>query len=169
MKNFQDLFVEELKEMYNAENQCFVNMNKVLEHVSSDKLKEVLKGHIQETKAQIKRIEKAAAQMKIDLKNAKSPSMTGLWQEWETLLNMDYSSDVLDAAIVNFVQKIKHFEIASYGALKTFATHLEQELIVDWLEDSIKEEGEFNKKLTEVAEGTMFGGGLNAKACKKSA
>lgn len=169
MKDFYQLFVEELKEIYSAEHQAVKIMPEIISAAKSMKLKEALKAHWEETKAQVKRLERVASELNEDFSNAECEAMQGLWREWTHVVKTHYHDDVQDAAIIAYIQKLKHYEIASYGSLKTFAKHLKLLKVEEWLKESIKEEGRFDKKLTEIAEGTLFGGGVNIKACKKSA
>ncbi len=169
MKDFYQLFIQELKDIYAAEKSSLKLMTHVMHATKSSKLKEALKLHTEETKMQIKRLEQIAAELKEDFSNAKSDAMQGILKEWNHVVKPHFQNDVQDAAIIGFMQKIKHYEIALYGVLKTFAKHLNMTKVVDLLRESILEEGNADKKFTEIAEGTLFIGGINAKASRKVA
>ncbi len=168
MKDFYQLFIEELKEIYSSENQAIKALPEMIKAARSAKLKELLKGHLEETKSQAKRLEKIAAELGEDFTHCKCDAMQGLLKEWEHVVKTHYQNDVQDAAIISFMQKVKHYEIASYGSLRTFAKHLNKNTIEQWLKQSIMEEGNADKKLTEIAEGSAFESGVNVKACKRS-
>lgn len=168
MKDFYQLFVEELKDIYAAEKMSLKWMADVIHAAKSTKLKEALKAHFEDTKQQVKRLEHIAADLKEDFTHAECEAMAGILKEWPHVVRPHYQEDVQDAAIISFVQRIKHYEIALYGVLKTFARHLNLKRVEEWLKESIHEEGAADKKLTEIAEGTLFAGGVNAKACKRS-
>ncbi len=167
MKDFYHLFIGELKEIYSAERQSVKMMPEVIKAAKSSKLKEALKEHLEETKNQVARLEKVASDLKESFSGSECEPMEGLWKEWAHVVKSHYHDDVQDSAIIGFIQKIKHYEISVYGTLKTFAKHLQMHKIEVWLRESIKEELMADKKLTEIAEGSMFAGGINIKACKK--
>ncbi len=169
MKDFYQLFLQELKDIYAAEKLSLKLMTNVIHAAKSSKLKDALKQHTEETKMQVKRLEQIAAELKEDFSTAKSEAMQGILKEWANVVKPHFQNDVQDAAIIGFMQKIKHYEIALYGVLKTFAKHLNMTRIEDFIKDSIREEGTADKKLTEIAEGTLFIGGVNIKASKKVA
>lgn len=168
MKDFYQLFVQELKEVYAAENQSIKLMPEIIHAAKSSKLKEALKLHLEETKHQAKRLEMIASELGENFSGSSCDWMQGLWKEWSSVVKAHYADDVQDAAIINFMQKIKHYEIASYGTLKTFAKHLNLSKVEGWIKESIHEEGKADKKMTEIAEGSMQSGGINTKACKRS-
>jgi ferritin-like metal-binding protein YciE len=167
MKDFHQLFVDGLKDIYSAESQSLKWMPEVILAAKSSKLKEALKEHLEDTRKQIKRLEHIASDLKQNFSGSVCEAMHGLWKEWSHVTKSHYSDDVQDAAIIAFMQKVKHYEISVYGSLKTYAKHLHHLKIEEWLKESIKEEGHADKKLTEIAEGTSFAGGINTKACKK--
>lgn len=168
MKDFNQLFVDELKEIYSAECQSVKMMPEVIKAAKSAKLKEALRQHLEETTNQVHRLERMASEMKENFSGGECAPMQGLWKEWAHVVKTHYHDDVQDSAIIAFIQKIKHYEIAVYGTLKTFAKHLQMNKLEIWLRESIKEEVMADKKLTEIAEETMFAGGINIKACKKN-
>lgn len=168
MKDFYQLFVEELKDIYAAEKLSLKLMADVIQATKSAKLKDILKEHFEETKHQVKRLEHIAGELKEDFSQAECEAMAGLLKEWSHVVRPHYHEDVQDAAIIGFMQRVKHYEIAVYGVLKTFARHLNLRKIEEWLKESIHEEGMADKKLTEIAEGSLFAGGVNARACKRS-
>lgn len=169
MKDFHQLFVEELKEIHSAESQCIKLIPEVMQAAKSMKLKESLKEYLEDTKNQATRLEQIGFELGEDFQASECDIMQGLIKEWTRIQQTHYEADVQDAAIIGFLQKIKHFEIASYGSLKTFAKHLKKDKMEDLLKKSIQEEGKMDKKLTEIAEGTLFSNGINVKACKRCA
>ncbi len=169
MSDFYRMFVAQLKEIYSAEKQEIHLFPEMIQAAKSGELKKWLKIHFEETKNQVKRLEQIGSELKENLGDAQCEAMKGLLKEWMHVVQPHYQDDVQDAAIIAFIQKIKHYEIALYGSLKTFAKHLKKDKIESWLKESIKEEWQIDKKLTEIAEGHHIGDGINCKACKKSA
>ena len=164
MKEFKQLFIEELKDIYSAENQIQKALPRLLNEAKSSKLKEVIKKHHDEGDQQIERLESIGAEFKIDFKNAKCEAMEGLLKESNKVIEAIYPPDVKDAAIISFIQRIEHYEIAVYGVLKAFAKHLKSKQAEELLTKSLKEEKNADKALTEIAEGSLFSEGVNQKA-----
>jgi ferritin-like metal-binding protein YciE len=169
MKDIHDLFIHELQLMYDGEKQIIDALPKVIDAVSSNKLKDALEDHLEETKEQAKRLESIFKELGKPAKAETSEVMESLLNEGEKVIQMGYEDNVKDAALINCCQHVEHFEIASYGILKSLAKAFKYEQILDLLEKSSKEEGDANKKLTEIAEGSAFSEGVNAKAKKRAA
>lgn len=160
-----DLFVEELADMYSSEHQIIATLPKLIQAASQQSLKDALSAHLKETQQQVVRIEKIFQILKMQPYEEECEAMKGLLKEGGQLLSERSKSPALDAAIIAACQKVEHYEIASYGTLKAFAKQLEfDSKIVDLLEDTLKEEGGADKKLTKIAEGTLFSAGVNEEA-----
>ena len=164
MKDFRDLFLYELKELYWAEMQSAKMMPDVIRVARSSKLKKALEDHLAETEAQVERLEQISNEMHEKFGKGKCLSFQGMWDEWKQIVKEHFDDDVQDAAIISFMQKIQHYEIACYGTLKTFAEHLDMHQGKSLLDQSIKEEALAKKKLMSLA---LDSGGINSKACKK--
>lgn len=167
MKN-QDLyhlFMDELKDVYSAEKQIIDSLPKLVNLASAPDLKEALKNHLQETKHQVVRLEKIFKLLGEPVKSKKCEGMEGLLGEADEIVKDKSKSVVLDAGIISAAQKVEHYEIASYGTLKSFAKHLDLDSeIVDLLQETLNEEGGADKKLTKIADGSLFTSGVNKKA-----
>jgi len=167
MKDFYDLFTHEIRDMYAAELQIEKMLPIMAEKAHNSKLKEAFHTHHKETKAQIKRLEKIADQLNISLKNCECEAITGILKEGKNLNKEHFSPEVFDAALIVSAQRVEHYEMAVYGGLKAFAKHLKLDAIVKLLDESSQEEGHADKKLTEIAMGTLFSSGVNEKAMKR--
>jgi ferritin-like metal-binding protein YciE len=171
MKNqsLYQLFVDELEDMYSAENQILESFPKLIKLASSQDLKDTLSKHYNETEAQVQRIEECFSILGISPKKNTCEAMEGLLREANEIVQGKSKSPVLDAAIISAAQKVEHYEIASYGTLRSFAKHLEMDSkISDLLTETINEEGEADKALTKIAEGSIFTTGVNNEAVLKS-
>jgi ferritin-like metal-binding protein YciE len=164
MQNFYDFFVKELKDIYNSELQILKSLPEMEKAAKSVKLKEALHHHLEETKEQVRRLEKIGKILKKDLKGEVCKAMQGLTQEGKDLLKTPFEEDTKDAALISACQRIEHYEIAVYGCLKAYAKHLEIEEVEDLLKQTLAEEASADKKLTTLAEGGFFQSGINAKA-----
>jgi ferritin-like metal-binding protein YciE len=168
MKN-QDLFqlfVDELADIKNAESQLIDALPRLIEKASLEELKHALEHHLKETRTQVVRIEKIFTLLNISPVENVCEAMQGLVREAKELIEQGGSpSATLDAAIISAAQKIEHYEIATYGTLKSFAKHLNFDSeVIDLLQDSEDEEAGADKKLTKIADGSLFFGGVNKEA-----
>lgn len=171
MKHFtlNNLFLDELKDMYSAENQIVESLPKLIKLASFPELKEALTHHLTETKNQVKRIEKIFSLLDLPVKEKNCEAMEGILKEAEDLLKNKTKSAILDAAIISSAQKVEHYEIASYGTLRSFAKYLElDDEILDLIQETLDEEGMADNKLTKIAEGTLFSSGVNQEAAVQS-
>lgn len=168
-KDFYELFILELKDIFSAESQIIEALPGVIQKATSKKLKDALHDHLKETKAQLHRLEKIAAELNVELSGHTCHAIKSILSEGDKLVEKGLQEDVKDAAIIGSCQRIEHYEIAVYGVLKSFAKHLKLERIEKLLDESSKEEGHANKKLTEIAQGSLFSSGVNDRACKKAA
>ena len=169
MKDLRELFINELKLMYDAEMQIVNALPSVIEAVSSKKLKNIFRDHLEETKMHVERLEMIFKELGQDKLHVTSEVMKSLLKEADKVIQSDYEVSVKDAALINCAQHVEHFEIASYGILKSLAKKFEYDNIHNLLEETSKEEGNVNNKLTKAAEGTFFSRGINTKAFKHAA
>lgn len=167
-QDLYELFVSELEDMYSAENQIIASLPKMIDLASLPDLKETLSTHLKETRQQVVRLDKIFSILQITPQQNTCEAMRGLIKEADEIVANRTASPTLDAAIICAVQKIEHYEIASYGTMRSFATHLEFDSdVADLLQDSLDEEGEADKKLTKIADGFLFFGGVNKDAAEE--
>lgn len=166
--SFEDLFVCLLSDVYSVENLIVKEMPKMIQKASSNELKQSLAEHLDETKEQIKRLDKVFKLIKQKPCSVEWASdIKNLFKDAEAFLTENTASPLLDAAIIAIGQRIEHFEIATYGTLQEFAKVLDyDDEVQDLLEDTLKEEGKADTILTKVAEGGMFKKGVNIEANK---
>lgn len=151
----QKLFEEELKDIYWAEKALVKAIPKMIKKASSQELIDALELHLNETEEQVKRVEEVFAVMGKDPKTKKCEAMAGLIEEAETLMGEADEGVMRDAAIISAAQKVEHYEIASYGTLRTFAETLGLNEAVTLLEKTLEEEKNADEKLSEVAESAI--------------
>lgn len=169
MKNrtLEQLFIEELEDMYSAEKQMIEALPKLIEQASLPALKKALSEHLKETENQVERLEKIFSTLDLSAKENYCEAMGGLLKEADEMIENQNKSPILDAAIIAAAQKVEHYEIASYGTLRSFAKHLNFDGdIIDLLQESLNEEGAADKKLTSIAEGSFFTNGINKDAAQ---
>ncbi|HEY2810394.1 MAG TPA: DUF892 family protein [Rhabdochlamydiaceae bacterium] len=169
MKDFYSLFIKELKDIKDAEIQLSKGFPDLIKMTHTPQLKELLQTHHKETKEQIKRLDAVASELSEDIDGGQNEVVKSFVKEAHKIQKGNYDPVVRDAALIDLLQQIEHYEIASYGALKAFAKHLKFTDIYNILDDSSREEGNMNKALTTIAEGNVFQKGVNDKACEKVA
>ncbi|HSW85915.1 MAG TPA: DUF892 family protein [Rhabdochlamydiaceae bacterium] len=169
MKDFYNLFVNELKRIYSAEKQIAAALPKLANAASSPKLKKAINHHLEETKVQIKRLEAIASEIDEKLSGLECQIMKNLLKEAADVGKFHYDRMAKDAALIHAVQRIEHYEIAAYGTLKAFAKQFKLKEVEKLLDHSAKEESHADKTLSKIAEGQFFKSGINTEACKRCA
>jgi ferritin-like metal-binding protein YciE len=152
LKSLHDLLIEELKDIYNAEKQLTRALPKMAKSASNDKLRQAFEEHLTVTENQITRLEKVFRELEMTARGKKCVGMEGIINEGKEKMEEDLDENVLDAALIASAQKVEHYEIASYGTLRTYAQQLGYEKIADMLQETLDEESNANELLTDIAE-----------------
>jgi ferritin-like metal-binding protein YciE len=151
LASLEDLFVSELQDLYSAESQIIKALPKVVKTATSSELQECLEKHLDETREQVKRLDQIFEKMGRSSKGKKCKGMEGLLEEGKELMNEDAEKKVLDAGLIAAAQRVEHYEIAAYGSARTFAETLGHDEVVTLLEQTLEEEKQADRKLSEVA------------------
>jgi ferritin-like metal-binding protein YciE len=146
------LFLDELADVYNAEQQLTKALPKLAKAAQSDELREALEEHLEETEEHISRLEQVAESLDETLKRKTCKAMQGLIAEGDDIVKEQKNSSALDAGIIAACQKVEHYEIASYGTLVAWAEQMGHDDAVKLLRQTEEEEATADEKLTEVAE-----------------
>lgn len=152
LKTLEDFFIEELKDLYSAEKQILKALPKMVKAASSEDLKDAFQNHLKETENQVQRLEKISKKIGKTLSGKKCKAMEGLLEEGKELMEEDAEPAVMDAALIAAAQKVEHYEMASYGCARTYAKLLNERDIQELLQETLDEEGNADKTLTEIAE-----------------
>jgi ferritin-like metal-binding protein YciE len=155
MESMQDLYLHELKDLYNAEKQILQALPKMAKKAHHDELRTAFEDHRRVTEEQVKRLETIFDDLGQTASGKKCKGMEGLIAEGEELLEEDADPDVRDAALIGAAQRVEHYEIAAYGTARTYAKQLGFDKHVDLLQRTLDEEGETDKKLTQLAVGRI--------------
>lgn len=148
----RDLLIEELKDLHNAESQLLKALPKMAKAASSDELKEAFTQHLEETQGHVTRLEEIFETLGIPPKGKKCLAMEGLIAEGSEMMEEDAIPEIKDLALIVAAQKIEHYEIAGYGSCRALSELMGENDIADQLQMTLDEEGETDKKLTEIAE-----------------
>lgn len=149
--SLQELYVEQLRDLYSAENQLVKALPKMAKAAQSDALRKGFERHLEQTKGHVDRLEQVFSAMDESPKGRKCAGMEGLVEEGEEVSREQSGSDALDSGLIAAAQRVEHYEIAGYGTVRTFAELLGDEEAVNLLQHTLDEEKETDEKLTELA------------------
>lgn len=156
LDSLSDLFEDELKDLYSAENQLLKTLPKMAKKATSSALKQAFALHLTETEGHVARLEEIAGLIDIKLGGKKCKAMEGLVAEGAEVIEEDGEPSVIDAALIGAAQRVEHYEIAAYGTTRAMAESLGHDDIVKLLQLTLDEEGAADEKLTEIAEGEVL-------------
>lgn len=151
MDSLKDLYIDELKDLYNAENQLLKALPKMAKKASAPELKEAFDSHLEETRGQVTRLEKIFKALGEKPTGKTCKAMKGLVEEGKEVIDEDGDDSVLDAALIGAAQRVEHYEMAGYGTARSLAELLGEDDAAELLQETLDEEGEANKKLTDLA------------------
>lgn len=149
----RDLLVEELKDLYSAENQILKALPQMAKAATSEELRDAFGTHLQETEAHVARLETAGKRLGETMTGKKCKAMESLAKEGEEIMEEDATPAMLDLALIGAAQKVEHYEIAGYGTARTLAELSGEKEIAELLQETLDEEGKTDKLLTEIATG----------------
>jgi ferritin-like metal-binding protein YciE len=164
LQSLQDLFVEQLQDLYSAEQQLVQALPKLAGASSHEELRDAFEKHLTETREHVTRLEQIFSQIGATPGGETCKGMQGLIAEGEKVLQMQGDPSVIDAALIAAAQRAEHYEIAGYGTVKTFAGHLDLGDAKDLLDRTLDEEAKADSLLTKIATGGMFKSGVNQAA-----
>ncbi len=153
LESLRELFVEELQDLYSAENMIIKALPKMMEKSSSPNLNKALDEHLQQTRGQVRRLDQIFDQLpKVAREDRKCKGMEGVIKEGEDVLKERAEPEVRDAAIISAAQRVEHYEMAGYGTVRTYAKLLGH---ADWaqlLQQTLDEEKEADRILNSLSE-----------------
>jgi ferritin-like metal-binding protein YciE len=155
LDSLHDLYVTELKDIYNAEKLLLKALPKMAKAASSADLRAAFEEHLEVTRGQVERLEEVFEGMDMAPRGKKCRAMEGLIEEGKEMMEEEAEPAVMDAALICAAQKVEHYEIAAYGCLRTYARELGYDDAAELLQKTLDEEGEADKKLTQLAEGSI--------------
>ena len=150
--SLRELYVNELKDLYNAETQLVKALPKMAKASSNAELRQGFEEHLRQTSEHVSRLEQIFETLGEKATGKKCLGMEGLVKEGAETMSEDYEDAVKDAAIIGAAQRVEHYEIAGYGTVRAFAELLGENEHVSLLEQTLEEEKETDEKLTQLAE-----------------
>ncbi len=149
----RELLIEELKDLYSAENQILKALPKMAEAATSEELREAFASHLTETEAQVGRLDEIGTKLGESMKGKKCKAMEGLVAEGKEIMEEDATPAMLDLALIGAAQKVEHYEIAGYGTARALAEQSDEKEVAALLQETLDEEGKTDQLLTEIAQG----------------
>ena len=149
----RELLVEELKDLYSAESQLLKTLPRITKTTNSEELKSAFEAHLKETKVHAERLDAIMEELGESPRGKKCKAMEGLVEEGKEMMEEDGEPAVLDLGLIGAAQKVEHYEIAGYGCARTLAELVGETKIAKTLQQTLNEEGDADKLLTEVAMG----------------
>src|SRR6185295_13946502 len=124
MKTLQDLFLDELADMFDAENRLTKALPKLAKAATHDELREAFESHLEETEGHVRKVEQVFEAFGKTAKSKKCEAMTGLVEEGDDIASENKGEPTINAALISAAQKVEHYEMASYGCLREWADQL---------------------------------------------
>lgn len=164
LDSLHDVYVHELKDLYSAEKQITEALPKMVKAASEQSLKDAFSQHLDQTQGHLQRVRQILDELDENPGNVKCDGMEGLLKEGEDVIKTSGDRVAKDAALIAAAQRVEHYEIAAYGAARSHAKILGYNEAANMLQRTLDEEGETDKKLTQLAEGGLLAEGINEKA-----
>ncbi len=152
LEHLMDLYVDELKDMYNAEKQILRALPRMAKQAGHEELRAAFESHQAITEEQVKRLETIFDDLKLPKRGKKCKGMEGILEEGNEMMREGADPDVLDAAMIASAQRVEHYEMAAYGTLRTYANQLGLREHARLLQQTLDEEGSTDKLLSRIAE-----------------
>jgi len=163
LQTLQDLFEHEISDLHSAETQLLEALPKLAGAASNGELRQAFEHHLQETRDHVSRLDDIRGQIGSST-SEECEGMRGLIAEGEETLSTSGDPTVKDAALIAAAQRVEHYEIAAYGTARTLADELDLGAARDLLDQTLDEESNADKLLTQIATGGMFKAGINKQA-----
>jgi ferritin-like metal-binding protein YciE len=155
MNTLRDLYLDELKDLWSAEKQLVKAIPKMAKAANDPELVKAFQTHLRQTERQVERLERIFEELGESPRGKKCIGMEGLIEEGNELIKERPDPDVLDAGLIAKAQHIEHYEIAGYGTVRTYAQLMGADRQAQLLQETLDEEGETDKLLTQLAESSI--------------
>jgi ferritin-like metal-binding protein YciE len=162
--SFQDLFLNQIEDLYDAENRLTEALPKMAEASSSPQLRKAFEHHLTETQGHVSRLEQIFRAMNIEPKRETCQAMKGLIAEGEEMIKAKGDPEIKDAALIAAAQRVEHYEMAGYGTARTFANRLNLTQATGLLQQTLQEEKAADEKLSSIAESSVNAQAVGATA-----
>ena len=154
-QTLQDAFIDELRDVYDAEKQLIKALPKMAKAANSLELKDAFESHLEETKGQVTRLEQVFASLDEEVQGKHCDGIEGILEEGDAIMAEDFETMAMDACLIAAGQRAEHYEMAAYGTLVAWARSLGHAEAAELLEETLNEEKLADEKLTALAEGSI--------------
>jgi ferritin-like metal-binding protein YciE len=148
----RELYLDELRDLYDAENRLVKALPKLAKEAESRELRSGFEEHLEQTKGHVERLQEIFEAMGEKATGKRCAAMAGLIEEGDQMMDEDFEAGVKDAALISAAQRVEHYEIAAYGCVKTWAGLLGEKEAQNLLQQTLNEEKETDEKLSELSE-----------------
>ena len=155
LNSFKDLFINQIEDLYDAENRLTKALPKMADAASSTQLKQAIQHHLTETQGHVSRLETIFRELNLEPKRETCEAMKGLVAEGEEMIKAKGDPDVKDAALIAAAQRVEHYEISGYGTARAFAKRLGMTQAANLLQQTLSEEEAADRKLNQIAESSV--------------
>jgi ferritin-like metal-binding protein YciE len=153
IENLRELFIDELQDLYSAEDQIIEALPKMAEKASSGELRQAFSTHLQQSREQKQRLDRIFDQIPdVDRDDKTCEGIKGIIKEGEKLIKDATDPDTRDAGMIAAAQRVEHYEISGYGTVRTYAKLLGQQQWAQILQQTLDEEKETDRLLNQIAE-----------------
>jgi ferritin-like metal-binding protein YciE len=149
--NLKNLYVDELRDLYNSEHQLIKALPKMAKAASSDALRKGFEEHLEQTKRHATRLEQVLSGLGEPVTGKKCKGMAGIVAEGGEMMSEDFDAALMDAALISAAQRVEHCEIAAYGAVHAYAQLMGESEAASLLQQTLDEEKKTDQKLTELS------------------
>ena len=156
LSSMNELFFDQLKDLYSAENQLIKALPKMAKGATSEQLRQAITDHLEETRGQAERLQKIGEMLGLKLTGKKCQAMEGLIEEGKEVLETEGADPIIDLAIIAAAQRVEHYEISAYGSAKAIAEQLGHREAVELLQQTLQEESSADEKLTQIAAQDLY-------------
>ena len=163
MDHLKDLYLDELRDVYDAEKQLSKALPRMAKAATSSGLRRAFENHLKQTQEHIQRLESIFQDLGVKAKGKPCKGMQGLIEEGKEMMEEEAAANVKDAGLIASAQRVEHYEIAAYGTLSAYAKTLGRKNDLRTLQRTLKEEKSTDEKLTSIAEST-----INPSAARRS-
>ncbi|MDB5293419.1 MAG: hypothetical protein JWL69_4660 [Phycisphaerales bacterium] len=155
LHELKDLYVDQLRDLFSAENQIIKALPKMAKAASNEQLAQSFQEHLEQTRGHVDRLKQVFDQLGKKPTGKVCKAMQGLIEEAKETMDESEDPEVMDAGLIASAQRVEHYEIAGYGTVRSFAKLLGDDAAARLLQQTLNEEGETDKKLSRLAETTI--------------
>jgi ferritin-like metal-binding protein YciE len=153
--SFNDLFVNQIEDLYDAEQRLTKALPKMAEAANSSQLKQAFQSHLTETEGHVSRLEQIFREINVEPKRETCEAMKGLIAEGEEMIKAHGDAEIKDAALIAAAQRVEHYEMSGYGTARAFAKRLGLNQAANLLQQTLEEEKAADEKLNNIAESSV--------------